>query len=325
MKVFDGKIDEPGLYLDMPEAAYHADPCPGPSLSHSVAVALLDQSPQHAFAMHPKLGGGTDHDRASALDIGAAIHASLTGTFAALHVIDAPDYRTRDAQTQRASAWEAGKTPLLRHQFAAVEAAVEAAIHQIAAHEIANDWTAGSSGGKGEVTVAWIERVGDFEFWCRARIDWLPNEGPVFYDLKTTAGTADPETWVRRLFDGGYDVQAAFYRRGLRAVGQKRTHARFVVLEQKPPHALSVVAMDPEATALADEKVERALRVWAACLQSGRWPGYPNRVCYAEAPPWEQTKNAMRKERHREAVELHGDALHGALHWQAPARAKDAA
>lgn len=318
------KIDKPGLYFDVPESVYHADPCPTLSLSHSVAVALLDQSPRHAWAMHPKLGGGTEHDGASALDIGSAIHAGLTGTHAALHVIDADDYRTKDAQQQRASAWAAGKTPLLRKQLAAVDAAVDAARHQIAAHEIASDWTPGSAGGRGEVTVAWIEKVGSFEFWCRARIDWLPNEGPVFYDLKTTTGTADPESWTRRLFDGGYDVQAAFYRRGLRAAearagGQKRTHARFVVLEQKPPHGLSVVALDPEAVAMADEKVERALAVWAACLQSGRWPGYPDRVCYAETPPWEATKHALRKERHRAAVELHGNALAGALHWQAPA------
>ncbi|MCA0452192.1 MAG: PD-(D/E)XK nuclease-like domain-containing protein [Proteobacteria bacterium] len=313
-------IDKPGLYHDVPEATYHADPCPEPSLSHSVAVALLDQSPAHARAMHPRLGGESEWDPSSAADIGKAIHAGLTRTSAAIVVVDAKDWRTNDAKDQRAAAHAAGKVPLLKHQQEAVWDATLNARMQIQKHEIAPDWKA----GRGEVTVVWRETINGFSFWCRARIDWLPDgDAPAFYDVKTTTGSADPDMWSRRLFDGGYDVQAAFYRRGLRAVGFKRMReARFVVLEQAAPHALSVVALDPQAVHMADEKVERAMELWAACLKRETWPGYPARICYAEAKPWEITKHAERQERARERRELKGDIAAELMHWQAPARTK---
>lgn len=312
-------IDKPGLYHDIPERDYHADPLPAASLSNSVAVALVHQSPAHAHAMHPKLGGTNEYESASNLDIGSAIHAGITRTEAALHLINADSYKTKDAQTQRQQAWEAGKIPLLAHQFEGVRRAVDAGRRQILAHEIAPDWRA----GHGEVTVAWQETEFGAPFWCRARVDWLPAEGQAVYDLKTTTGTADPDTWTRRIFDGGYDMQAAFYARGLRAVGaRKRPDFRFVVLEQKPPHALSVVALDPQAVHMADEKVAEALRLWATCLRTGQWPGYPARICYAEAPPWEATKHEARKERARERREVGGSEIAGLIHWQAPPRLK---
>lgn len=313
-------ITKPGLYADIPEATYHADPCPEPSLSHSVAVALLDQSPAHARAMHPRLGGESEWDPSSAADIGKAIHAGLTRTTAALAIVDANDWRTTAAKDQRRSAHAEGKVPLLRHQFEAVQAAIDSARAQIHTHEIAPDWRE----GRGEATVVWQETVNGFSFWCRARIDWLPDgDAAAFYDVKTTTGSADPDMWSRRLFDAGYDVQSAFYRRGLRAIGFKRMReARFVVLEQAAPHALSVVALDPQAVQMADEKVERALELWAHCLQAKAWPGYPARICYAEAKPWEITKHAERQERAREARELKGSITANLMHWQAPARTK---
>ncbi len=311
------KITKPGIYFDVPERDYHADPLPEPSLSNSVAVAILHQSPAHAHAMHPRLGGENEFDSASNLDIGSAIHAGVTRTEAALHVINADSYRTKDAQTQRQQAWEAGKIPLLIGQFEGVKRAIDAARRQIVVHEIAPDWRA----GRGEVTVAWQENVGGVEFWCRARVDWLPESGEAVYDLKTTAGTADPDTWTRRLFDGGYDMQAAFYARGLRAVGaRKRPEFRYAVLEQKRPHALSVAALDPQAVHMAGEKVEMALHLWAECIKADRWPGYPNRICYAEAPPWEATKHEMRKERARHAREIDGSLIKQMIHWQSPTK-----
>ena len=48
------RISEPGVY-SLPDDAYHADPCPGPSLSSSVAKLMLDRSPLHAWHAHPRL------------------------------------------------------------------------------------------------------------------------------------------------------------------------------------------------------------------------------------------------------------------------------
>ena len=42
---------------DIPPREYHADPCPAPSLSRSIAKLLVERSPAHAYAAHPRLGG----------------------------------------------------------------------------------------------------------------------------------------------------------------------------------------------------------------------------------------------------------------------------
>ena len=41
---------------------------------------------------------------------------------------------------------------------------------------------------------------------------------------------------------------------------------------------------------MAGEKVNRALDIWARCLKSGKWPGYPREVFYADPVPWEMAR-----------------------------------
>lgn len=310
-----------GIHPDIPEAVYHADPAPSPSLSHSVAVELIDRSPMHAHLKHPRLGGGSEWDPDSKLDIGKAIHAGLTRTEAALTVIDAEDWRTKAAKEQRASAHAAGSVPLLRHQFETVRAAIAVARAQIAAHEIAPDWIEGA----GERTLVWQERVRDVSFWCRARLDWTPAgaRGPL-YDVKSTTGDANPEAWSRRLYSDGYDLQAALYARGAAVLGLRPegSEFRFLVLEQKPPHALCVIGVPPDARAMAEEKLRRAFELWAHCLSNDSWPGYPGRVCYADMPVWEFTRAEQAKDRARLARESGGSIAADMLHWQRPASIK---
>ena len=45
-------IGKAGIYTLSAEA-YHADPCPEPSLSASIANVLLQRSPAHARIQHP--------------------------------------------------------------------------------------------------------------------------------------------------------------------------------------------------------------------------------------------------------------------------------
>src|SRR6266446_5889204 len=69
--------------------------------------------------------------------------------------------------------------------------------------------------GVPEQCLIWQERNG---IWCRARPDWLRTDHRLVADYKTTTNAA-PDAWIRsQLFGLGYDIQAAFYLRGLRAV-----------------------------------------------------------------------------------------------------------
>ena len=89
----------------------------------------------------------------------------------------------------------------------------------------------------------------------------------------------------------GYDIQAALALRGVRAIHKPRDCAFvFVVVETDPPYACSFVGLTPEYEAFADRKVTLALERWRHCLESGQWPGYPNRIAWAVPPAWAETQ-----------------------------------
>lgn len=276
----------PGLY-DMPAPAYHADPCQEPSLSSSIAKILCLSSPMHARMMHPRLNPQAVPEEAERFDVGEAAHAVLLEGAAAVQVIDAKDWRTNAAKDARDAARLAGKIPLLPHAWKDVEAMAIAARRQLLDHtdggqEMFRD-------GKPEQTLVWLEADGT---WCRARLDWLRFSAPgaAVDDYKTTGGSANPEAWTRTMFGLGFDIQVAWYRRGVRAVFEQDSSFRFAVQETTPPYALSVVGLGPDALMLAEKKVLYALEAWRECLRTKTWPGFPHNTCWASLPAWEESR-----------------------------------
>jgi PDDEXK-like uncharacterized protein DUF3799 len=286
------RLDAPGIYA-IPAADYHADPCPAPSLSASLIRELLAQSPEHAWWAHPRLNPAYEAETSTKFDVGTAAHALLLERRDDFLLIDAENYRTKDAQAQRDAAYANGKTPLLPDQWDDVQAMVAAARRQLADHQ--DKPTPLTGKGKPEQTLVWRE---DGDVWCRARLDWFFDDRTLIDDYKSTGTTANPEVWSRRLLWGlGYDVQAAWYRRGVRAVFGIDPGFRFVVQETFAPYALSVIALTPESMALADKKVAHALDLWRECLTTGKYPGYPTRTVWAELPAWEEAQWVEREAR----------------------------
>jgi hypothetical protein len=276
-------IDRPGCY-DLPAADYHADPCPAPSLSAGVAHVLLSQSPWHAWTCHPRLNPAHQAEHAEHFDVGTAVHGYLLEGDADYVIVEAEDWRTKAARTARVDAWLAGKTPLLAAQWAAVQAMAAAARRQLANHQ---DRPTPLTAGKPEQTLIWQEAG----VWCRARPDWLHDDHRTIDDLKTTSGSANPAVWARGpLFANGYDIQAAWYLRGVRAVFGVEADFRFITQETSAPFALTVIGLGPDVLTLADKKVRAALELWRRCLETGVFPGYPTRTCYADLPPWQETR-----------------------------------
>lgn len=276
----------PGIY-DMPASVYHADPCSEPSLSSSIAKLICLSSPAHAREQHPRLNPAAADDEAEHFDIGTAAHAVLLEGEAAVTIIDARDWRTNAAKDAREAARAAGRTPLLAKTWTDVQAMVAAARGQLDRHTDggAKMFTAGDP----ERTLIWQ----DDGVWCRARLDWLrPDHGPfsewAIDDYKSTSASANPETWTRTMFSTGFDLQAAWYIRGLKALTGSIADVafRFAVQETYPPYALSVISLGPDAMTIAEKKCRYALDVWRASMEDGDWVGYPRRTCYASLPPW---------------------------------------
>lgn len=299
----------PGFYK-LDDDVYHADPCPAPSLSNSIAKPLIEQSPRHAWTQHPRLNPDYEREDKSAFDMGSAFHDLVLRGLDNVAIVEANDWRTKAAREARDAARTAGRLPLLAKDHEALMAMHDALRRQLHAHECSEAFT----NGKPEMAIVWQE--GDI--WCRSRLDWLPDDPTgIFYDLKTTGNSASPDAWGRRVFfDTGCDMQAAFYRRGIRkTLGIADPVFRFVVIETKPPHALCVIEPDPAVLAIADKKVQAAIDLWAHCTRTGDWPGYPARVCYVDLPAWRETQWLEREVREGD---LEGAIPDHLLHWQAP-------
>lgn len=266
--------------LTIPSDAYHLDTvATQPSLSSSIARTLLSRSPLHAWSEHPKLGGviGKDTD---AMDIGTILHSViLEGDLSKIAVLEVDDFRTKAAREMRDDARANGLIPIKAANWAEMQTAIDTVTKRIAAHGATPDLF---KDGKPEQTLVWKEG----SVTCRARLDWLRDDLTAIDDLKTTAMSVSPLALQRSVFNAGYDVQAAFYLRGLKILTGKDAQFRFVFVEVEPPHDVTVIDLSPAALALANEKVQFAIDIWRKCLMSGNWPGYTTRVATLDPPAW---------------------------------------
>jgi hypothetical protein len=279
----------PGVY-DLSSDQYHADELGDtPTLSASLANILLQQSPMHAWAAHPKLNPAYERKSDEKFDVGTVAHSLLLEGLSVMDVHMFPDWRTSAAKEARELSRAHGRIPLLVKQADEVTAMVDAVATQIAQLDVD---PLPLVAGKPEQTMVWQENG----VACRARIDWLHDDLSAIDDVKTTSRSANPESWSRTLFGIGCDVQAAFYLRGIRAITGQTPAWRWLVIETASPFALSVVAPGPDVLALADAKVDRALELWRRCLETDTWPAYPRQVCYAELPPWEEARFLARED-----------------------------
>lgn len=273
----------PGIYA-MPATDYHADCCPAPSLSASVAHILLTQSAAHARHAHPRLNPAVEPEEPTpAMEEGTLLHARILEQQHIDQVIKAPNYRSGGAQRSRDEARAAGKIPVLAHRWEAIRGTATAVRAQLARHEARDAFTA----GKPEQVMVWEERTRSGPIWCRARVDWMQDDPAGWLDdLKTVGGSAEPYAWSKTLLREGRALQAAFYLRGARALGRTPKGFRFVVVERDAPHGLAVVAPGPEVMDLGEQQAQTAIDLWAHHLRDDFWPAYPTRICWAEAPGW---------------------------------------
>lgn len=308
-------ITSPGIY-DIGHADYHADPCPEPSLSRSVLKELVNRSAIHAWASHPRLNPNHEQDFNRQANLGSIAHALLLNEASIIRVLEFENYRTKAAQDLRKEALAADQIPCLPKELEAAQAMIGLARRQLRSTDAADAFT----NGKPEQTIVWQE--GDL--WCRARLDWLPDqdEGDVIIDdYKTTAGAALAEDWAKAtLVDKGYDLQAVFYTRAVKAVWPKirSIRMRFIVQEQKFPHAISVVQITPETLRRAERRMEEGIAHWGRCLRRDRWPGYSRETQFVDAPVWHLQRWENQEFRRDAAKQLGQDIKEQMIEWQAP-------
>ena len=269
----------------MPIEEYLADPNPEPSFDSGTAWTLITRSPRHAWHGHPRLNPAGVSDRSNAMDLGCACHAMfLEHDQSRIVVVEAEDWRTKAAKEERDQAYAEGKIPLLTEQFETAKAIVEQSFLALARCEEVQELAPVKVLPITEQVCLWQEG----ETWCKARPDFVSGDYKVVLNYKTTKASADPASFgTGMLIRSGYHVQAYHHARGVFSDTGVNPACVWLVQETDPPYAASILGMSPALQALAESQWKYALGVWRNCIQSGHWPGYPDRVCWVEPKPWD--------------------------------------
>lgn len=279
-------IDTPGLYDRIPEDVYHTGlNTPTPSLSNSSMADLLGlRTPAH-FRYNRDHPSGARR----VFDIGRAAHARVLGIGEEMASCPA-EYLSINGQmsTTKAKAWCAeqraqGVVPLRPDDYALVRDMANALADHPHASEVLT-----APGMRPEVSAYGIDPVTGV--WLRGRFDVLD---AAIFDYKTAA-CAHPEAFRKSAWTYGYHRQDCLYSLLHElATGQPAEADRltFIVQEKTPPYLVSLVQLDDEFAAHASQQVRQAIDLYAECLATDTWPGYPAGVVTV-SPPTYATRDA---------------------------------
>lgn len=258
-----------GLVPDLDEQTYHAHP----ALSSTGARRLLD-SPAR-FRWHQ------DHPEPprAAFDVGTAVHAKVLGVGAAIAVI--PDdvlasngaASTKEAKAFIEDARVQGLVPVKQAVSDEVTAMSEAVLQHPTARLLFEQ--------DGIPEASMFATDPDTGVQVRCRFDYW---APYAVDLKTTAGPASKAGFEKVVANHGYDVQQEHYEFTAEQLFDERRPFLFVVVEKTPPYLVGVHQLDREFVEIGQKKAARARRLFAECLTTGVWPGYPPEVQLASPP-----------------------------------------
>lgn len=292
---------KPGIYFGLAMDDYLAIK----AVSAGVIRTIIDECPRAArFASHlDEDEEEVDEQGKQRRERGSVAHSVfLEGSEACVEVIDPTDHpntsgggfasgwTNKSIKAAREAARSAGKIPMLAGAMFDVRAMVDEArafVESLRELEPAVWSSFQPDGGQSELTMVWQEG----ETLCKLRADRISNDYGVLVNYKTTATSVEPSRFSRaQLIGSGYYVDAAWYRRGVRALtGVDPTHL-FLAQQVDRPFLCSLPGLDPSWNALGDEKVTEGLRMWQECVRSGVWPGYPSRAVYPELPAFERAK-----------------------------------
>jgi hypothetical protein len=297
------KIHASGLFT-MPEEIYHADPCPTPALSSTLAKLVIERSLRHARLACPRYADDRDQDEDEAVAdaktenakiFGSVVHALALGKGAPIIVLPFGDFKTKAAREERAALLLQGKLPILEHKHR--QAVKMAAIARLAFQDHLG---VPVEQALVEVTIASVENTGTPAAprfgWRRGRLDIAAPNLRTIIDYKSTKASAEPEAATRTLYSFGYHFQEAHYTRILDAIdpaGAGKRRFLFAFQETDPPHAMSLLETDPAAKEMAAREVAKAAVKWDRAVEFDQWPGYPGNVHIAQIPPWLLSKFNM--------------------------------
>jgi exodeoxyribonuclease VIII len=263
---------KPGIYHGLSNADYHS----GEGISKT-GLDRINRCP--AFYQHCKT---QPHKETPALVFGRAVHTAVLEPhlFAAEYaVVPDIDRRTKAGKEEYAAfiVDNGDKTILTADQYARAEA-IQTAVY---AHPAA----AALLGGQGlnEASIFWHDEASGV--LCKCRPDRLRDDN-IIVDVKTTTN-ASHEHFIRDAYNYRYHVQAAYYMDGVgAATGNEPPAFIFLAVESEPPHLVACYMADDDMLMLGRDEYRLNLDAYAACMRTGVWGGYGDRVQPLGLPAW---------------------------------------
>ena len=273
-------ITRPGIYADISDERYHADPVPQGSLSSTGARQILSSPAMFRYRQ-------SHRTETRAFDIGHAVHAMVLGVGMKVVEIPASLLASNGAASTNAAkgfieeARIDGQIPLKASDFYPIRMMSEA----ILAHPTARALL--EQDGIPEASIFATDPItGE---WVRARPDFLPDyEGGrvTVVDVKTSE-SAHPGQFGRTAAKWGYHQQAPWYLDALTQVrGDDSPVMQFVIVEKSEPWLVSVCELDAEAVDRGRQLNRESLDLWHRCRETGMWPGYGDEVHQISLPMW---------------------------------------
>jgi hypothetical protein len=261
---------KPGLYEDVDEPTYLADP---DSISASGAKQLL-KSPAH-FKLPQWFS--------DAADLGSAFHTETLGVGQEVVVVDAASWRGKEAQEAQTKARAEGKAPILAKDVPTVQAMAKAVREHPTAGRLLEE------PGRREVSAFW--RDDEWAVTRRARFDLLTDSG-INVDLKSTVSVARNDI-QRTTINFGYDLSTAWYEDVARGLGVDLIASALVFVEKHEPYRVRVVELSQDFVDRGRRLANRALEIYRDCREADLWPNYDDPDFTTIHPPaWAREETA---------------------------------
>lgn len=276
-----------GIHFGVPMPNYLGQCAPGPAVQGTDLKRLWDECPAYAWGLYSGNPQRDEDEETVATSFGTAFHMLLLEPqeFARAYAIkpDGMNFSTKEGKAWRAEIEAAGLEIVSEAEMKRMQRMKD----EIAAHRIGRLILERKA--KAEATM--IARDPETGLWLKARPDFLMPDAPALTVNLKTANKPNPRAWQRQASDLGYHISAAFTRRVAKLLGlHDALPYAFLVVGSKAPHLPFVATLKDSAMAWGDLIVTRALRTFADCLASGKWPGYADDVIEIDLPPWEEVR-----------------------------------
>lgn len=276
-------ITKPGLYPELAAKDYFTGQVEGVTcLTNSAIKVLINETPAD---LH-----GREDEGSYAKRMGDVTHqlALDKGRGYALSPYDR--WASDDAKAWKAAAEADGLTPIKK-------ADLDDALKMATLIKARIAEALGGAPYSTEVPFYWVEETVHGKVWCSGMLDVWCASLAIAIDPKITKIIHGDKARAH-ISNMGWHTQNAWYRRGLGKILPElagRIRFKNLLISPDKPHTSRLVEISEGWRTGAELDCERALAVYARCVATNEWPGYPAEGEILDEPSWQMNARLQRE------------------------------